>query len=336
MRRLLLVLSLVSTLVACGGDGDGFGNYRFDGGVQMQICVGAEHGVSGAVVEIANLDNGSVFAQFETDGDGFFDLDGDFPDSTDGYEVVGTKGRYEAAAEVASLTTTDIEPACLDTDGVGIAAADGAHDSTWDTLDSMERPANRLEVGGAVPSDLVTVLTYDHSLDDHEVVMLGSGLPDEYWDAADEIHENLTAFLQAGGSVYVSDASWPVVEALDPGAVSFEPEGGEAGWADVTLVDRALRASLNHVTQPRMELAADDDDRRWTVVTDYRDDVEVLVAANVSHLLDEPAPVTPLALVWSPYGDEGGRLVYSSVVNPGDGSINGETWRMFMEVVLRL
>jgi hypothetical protein len=41
-------------------------------------------------------------------------------------------------------------------------------------------------------------------------------------------------------------------------------------------------------------------------------------------------------MVWSPFGSEGGRIAYSSVVNPGDGSVNGDIWRTFLEVVLAL
>lgn len=338
MRRFLLGLSLLVSAAACtpADDDDGFTNYRFDGGVSMQICVGVEHGVSGAEVEVANLDTGSIFADYTTDGEGFFEMDSDFPESDSGFEIVGHKGRYEARSVVSAVRQSEIEPACLNTDDVVIAVADGAHDSPADTLDSMERQFNRLEVGGAAQSDLLTVLTYPASLNTHDVVMLGSGLDDAVDSEMDEIVANLQDFVQAGGSVYASDHAYEIVLAMDPG--SFEVAGviGEPGEASVSILDSALRSTLDGVTQPTMRLAADDEDRSWAVVDSVRDDVEVLISANVSHLLPEPAGATPLVMVWSPYGDEGGRIVYSSVVNPGDGSVNGETWRMFMEVVLRL
>ncbi len=231
MRRLLLVSLLLVPAAACtpGEDDDAFNNYRFDGGVSMQICVGAEHGVAGADVQVANLDTGSIFADYTTDGDGFFEMDSDFPDSDSGFEIVGRKGRYVARSEVSALRQSEIEPACLNTDDVAIAAADGSHDSPVDTLDSMEREFNTLEIDGATESNLLTVLTYPVSLARHEVLMLGSGLHEDLEPHMDEIIANLQEFVQDGGSVYASDHSYEIVQAMDPGAIEMAGVVGEPG-----------------------------------------------------------------------------------------------------------
>ncbi len=336
--RLILLASLVLVFAGCvSEEGSDFEPFDPTGDMSLQVLVTEGMGATAATVR-AELFDDRPAGDWVTDGQGWFTMDGD-PGLREagGIRWFADKGRYSVDWELAYGDATrenmrDFGPFFIDSSAVERAVVVPTHDQMLDTLDSINFQATSMTYPGPDTStDYVNVLTHPTLLEAYDVMVFPSGMDEGWYEFHEDVVPNLQDFVAGGGSMLVSDRAYNLVEALDPEAIDFAGDDsewgaalvGEAGPVEGWLVDPVLQLALPDVEVAEFQLG--EEGIGWTVISGLRDDVEVLVEA-----LDDE---TPLAVAWQPYED-GGQVVFTSIVNPGQPS--GETWRVLAELLVRL
>jgi len=125
-----------------------------------------------------------------------------------------------------------------------------------------------------------------------------------------EVAANLRAFVQAGGSLYVSDLAYDALEALAPEALELAGDDTALNAAQVGRVvrldARVLDPALLPLLGPSLEVALDGD---YALVEGAAPDATVHLVGATS---GPGAGSKPLAITYQPPGARG-RVVYTTV-----------------------
>jgi len=207
----------------------GEGDSCFEGAASGVACTPDGTPIAGARVAAQSLDcRGLPFAvETTTDADGTFILRRLAPGPT---RLVIQSGRFlaESTVDVPERGTAfaggGVGKLCFEADATRIAVATGFFDHAESILTGMGFAHDRYcgRMGDAVP--VVRLLQDPERLLSYDVLVLncGSGVfLRSSDDATQAMIENLRAFVQAGGSVYVSDLASDFVEIAWPGLVRF-------------------------------------------------------------------------------------------------------------------
>lgn len=238
--------AVVASPFSCGTNEVGPGNGRVEG----RVC--APDGttwLAGAQVYI-ELPNGDRISS-STDGEGRWALEGVPPGTWDVHVVAGS---FES---IVVVTVDEDETAVVLSDSdcaidqdVKIAVVEGS----WDDVRTV-----LLDVG--IEEGIITDFSYGWAyellgdptyLATFDIVMINCGA-DEYDYVGDAtLQQNLIDYVEAGGSLYVSDLAYDVVELAFPDALDFY---GDDAWQDSaevgemmelmgTIVDPSLSSAL--------------------------------------------------------------------------------------------
>ncbi|MCP4921432.1 MAG: hypothetical protein GY913_31430 [Proteobacteria bacterium] len=183
-------------------------------------------------------------------------------------------------------------PDVIDCSQVGFFGQQPDYDDAGTVYGRVTSPNGLVGVGGAnVEMDDAWVVTQDHGC---FVFDLPAG--------TDLQALELRAWVESGGTLYVSDWEWELFEAVVPEAVDFreDPRIGEAGTLTATILDRNIAAMLGSETASvAFDLPS------WAVI-DGVDQATPLVQASVD------GRQRPLAVSHA-VGD--GRVIFTSFHN---------------------
>lgn len=266
-----------------------------------------------------------------TDADGHYELR-DLPPGT--WEVSIQKGSYSAtftatvhdAGGVTELT----EDTCLDPDSVRIAVVE----AEWDSVEHLLRDLGLTYDVYDGANGLYGLLSPDGALDDYDVLFINCGDYRSIIDDLPALAPQLDRWVRAGGSLYVSDWAWQVVEAAWPEAIDFHgadtsfeaPAVGAAATVQADVVDTVVAYAVGDDTA---EIIYDLD--AWVVLDQAGEGVDVLVQADVVTMTATSALTDrPLAVRFSP----GGRVVFTSFHN--DRQITRDMDAALREIILSL
>lgn len=145
-------------------------------------------------------------------------------------------------------TDSDTEP----WDGPPIAILTGEYDSVEDIADSLELDYDLLSGTGW---DQINLLSNPEELEKYDAILFNCGMGDGWMAREDEVAANLADYVHGGGSIYVSDWSYWLVEVSFPDLIDFI--GDDATWraaevgeatqgdpVDATVLDPAMVAAL--------------------------------------------------------------------------------------------
>lgn len=159
------------------------------------------------------------------------------------------------------------------------------------------------------------------------------------YDYPEEASSSLQQFVQNGGSFYASDFAYTYIKAAFPGYITFHdgPHVGLAQWVTADVVDPGLANYLDPANPPStVDIEYDLD--YWVPIKNissaakvhYRGTYSTLSSAGLSVSGKETRTVTrqsesvyalaqesnkPLCVSFEPYGDGGGRVIYTTFHN---------------------
>jgi hypothetical protein len=301
------------------------------GAVTGVIC--ATDGEGPVVAAEVWVEIDSVQYSDQTDAEGLFLLE-DLPAGT--HTVTAEKGSFSTTFEVLieenQLLELPVEE-CLD-GNINIAVIQGEFDSIENVLLSM---AIEFDLYPVISSaDSVALLRDPSALAAYEILLINCDFALEWGGHQHEITQNLAEFVANGGSLYVSDWSFYVLETTFPDAIDFlgndldpwEPLAGPQGSVTAQVVDEDLKASLG-----KDEAEVVFDQWGWAVPQAVGDAV-VLVEASVT-VVDlwgtESSFVSPL-VVRLDHGD--GTVYYTAFHN--EAQITGDMLVILEQIVENL
>jgi len=268
-----------------------------------------------------------------TDATGRYRLEGLEPGVV---ELDITKGSFvtSVTVEVVGGETVLAEPSCLSSD-VSIAVVVGNYDNIEHLLTDLGLPYTLVEI-----ADQVEWLRDPESLAGYDMVFFNCGMRDD-WVMYPEAVKHLRDYVNGGGSIYVSDEAYLVVEAPFPDAIDFHGEDsdplaverGLAGSYVADVVDRQLQRVLGAKTADiRYDL------RNWAIA-ERSPGGEPLLRALVDAVADDPAdPPVPVQSVLATRARIGqGTVVYTSFHNETQTSpATGDMLRILEDIILSL
>ena len=281
------------------------------GAVSGLICGPDEEPVIGAVVWIQA---GDTRYETVTDGAGEFVLE-EVPAGI--HDVIAEKGSYQTTFTVQIEPGVLVELAqeeCLNGD-IDIGVVSGEFDAIEGVLDEM---GLAYTVFPGLRDTATTALLRDPvALAEYEVLMINCDWGLEWGGYRHEITTNLEEYVYNGGSLYVSDWSFFVVESTFPDMIdfvgndhdSFEAVVGPAGGFHAQILDPVFATALG-----KTETEIDFDQSGW-VVAEAVGSGEVLIEAEVTveTWTDGEVTLTSPLLVRLEHGD--GDVFYTSFHN---------------------
>lgn len=260
MSPRILALSLLFALpMACTPDyviGDGDSPYvgsTDTGGISGRVCAPNESTwLAGATVWIQA---GDRRIETTTDADGYYTLQ-DVPIGP--WSVHVEKGSFstEFVVEVTQGEVTIVEEqTCVSDAEINIAVVTGA-------FDSIEHVLDRLGIGytlidGEDGYSLNNFLTDPAAMEQYDILFFDCGM-DESWIWLNEtaVGNNLSDFVNNGGSLYASDWAYYTIESSFPNMIDFMGDDydseaakiGVAGVVNATIRDPAMAAALGSNT----------------------------------------------------------------------------------------
>ena len=217
------------------------------GGVTGIICTPDGEGVViGATVWV---DVGSDRIETLTDTEGRFVLSG-LPVGV--HEIIAEKGSFETSFEVLIQADIELELAeeeCLSGE-IDIAVISGEFDSIEDVLLDMGLVYDLYP--GMWDHTATDLLRDPAALGEYDVVMINCDMMLEWAAHWYEVSTNLEAFVADGGSLYVSDWAFYVLESTFPDMIDFvgndmdgfEVATGPAVTVEAHVVDSVFAAAL--------------------------------------------------------------------------------------------
>lgn len=304
-------------------------------GISGRICDPSGDGwvVDATVSAAIDQDtDGSVdwISEARTDADGRYQLR-DLPPGT--WEVTVQKGSYSA---VFTATVTDAggvtelsEDTCLDPDSARIAVIQAEWDAVEDLVQELGLPFDAY--AGAI--GLRDLLEEEGALDDYDVLFINCG---DYRALDPELRAlapALRSWVEAGGSLYVSDWAWQMVESAWPEAIDFygadtsfeAPAVGAASTVQAEVVDLIMGYAIGG---EQAEIVFDLD--AWVVLDQADPDTDVLLRADLITTRGGALSDRPLAVRFRP----GGRVVFTSFHN--DRQITSDMEAALREIILSL
>jgi hypothetical protein len=301
---------------------------------------GGDYGMFNAVVT-ASADGGVTVAQTTSDHDGLFEFEGL---ATGTYTVTVQKASHEAtgSAVYTAGTRVDVGDICIDPGNVSIAVMTGLYDSIEVLIEDLGFDVdvyNGINPGG--PGDLA--MLYDVSaMFEYDVLFFNCGLVETWYDIDALVAANLRAYVENGGSIYVSDWASGLIEAAWPDAVTFAFDGQEFegvhplnaprigldGAVEATVLDFTLNQLFGGRTANiYYHLGA------WVVIDEASPEVEVLLRGDVTDVAENLWSNRPLAVRWSP-GVGAGQVIYTTFHN--EDQVNDDMKSILFEFILSL
>jgi hypothetical protein len=222
-----------------------------------------------------------------TDRDGNFVLDR-VPEAAQTTLYV-QKGTFQASleAEVRKGALTRLpDPPCLDPLSISAAVVTGEYDAFSDMLD-LVGVTNYAEIDGADADSLTGFFSSLDALLGYDLICVNGGIVEAGVIDQPAIADNIAVYVQAGGSLFVTDWSYDVIERSFPDAVEFLGDDGQLNAAqlgvagtvsDARVVDQSLAGYLGRQTvEIRYDLAW------WPVIEGAAGQVVVHVTGNVDY-----------------------------------------------------
>jgi hypothetical protein len=216
------------------------------------------------------------------------------------HEIVIEKGRYSSSlsAIVQEDEVTNLGAIGLDVGDVKVAVVFGKYDNVGELISQL-----------GIPYDLYTspkdLFTSSETLEDYDAVFINCGtenttVNNEYYTET-EI-SNVKTWVEAGGTIYISDWEHALFTGITPNSASFmhEPRVGPSGVVEATILDRNIMALLGtEQLDIHFQLAG------WAVI-DEVDEGSALLEADIDDQRH------PLAVIdWPGQG----RVIYTSFHN---------------------
>jgi len=333
--RLLSALCLASVLsvpLGCRNEpDDGFSRSdevpQEDGLLTGRICAPSGDAVFAA--EIAASAGGVVTEAF-TDEAGVFRFE-NLP--TGAYDFVARKGSYSVSfsANYTEGTTLDVGNNCLDPSTVRIAVVTGAYDSIGDLIVSLGLSVDVWSAEGS--EQYLDLLTSPDELAGYDVIFFNCGMSESWAGQFDAIGDNLDQYVRNGGSLYVSDLAFPILEATRPGFLdmagedNFEaPRIGGAGTVTATILDPNLTVFFGGRT-----VDIEYDLGGWAVVQAVSTDAEVIARGTVP-TFNGDLPDVPIVASMQLPGE--GKMVYTTFHN--EAQLTADMEAILFELILAL
>lgn len=255
------------------------------GRVEGRVCApDTATWLGGARVVLSGSDCEGVAFEHETisDSDGYFTFE-DIPAGE--HLLVVSMGSFNADylvrvydGETTNLTRGE-EKVCLDDEGVRIGVVAGSYDSIETILDSLAVDNDVYEDGGysyygyydyygdeASPAE--EFLLDPALLAEYDIIMFNCGEHYLYWGYDWETYDegpsakvlemaaNIRGFVDGGGSLYVSDLAYWIIELAYPEALRFSDDESNYSSASrgaittttATVVDSGLATALGHTS----------------------------------------------------------------------------------------
>jgi hypothetical protein len=303
------------------GEGEGEGEPPqppATGGVHGHVCMlDGSTNLAGATVSVDLADG--TRRSTTTDGNGDWQLD-DLPVGVQTVTIqAGSFSTTQQVTVTADAVVAFPESDCaIGQEGVKIAVVTGIWDDVYSVLMDVGVDPNIVdrydqETGIAdLMGDPALLATYD-------AVLVNCGADETDWQEDSSLHDNLRNYVLAGGSLYVSDLAYDVVEHTFPEFVNFvgndgyydDAQVGDVGDVDARVVDAAVQASLG--TQ---QLTLHYPYSIWAVIEDTAPSVRVIIRGDAwwtnddtfetGMVADAPHTVTFRPAVGS------GKVVFSS------------------------
>jgi hypothetical protein len=185
----------------------------------------------------------------QTDADGVFLLEG-LPAGE--HTVYAAKGSFSTSFDVVIEEDELLELAveeCLEAD-IDIAVFKGQFDSIEDVLEGMAIDFDLYPELSSTES--MSLLVDSTALGEYEILFFNCDMALGWTGHQNEITENLAEYVANGGSLYVSDWSFFVLETTFPDAIDFlgndydiwDPLAGPSGEITAVVMDENLQAAL--------------------------------------------------------------------------------------------
>lgn len=339
----LSALLLLPALAACGQD-NGFAKVTDYGGVY-------ESSITGRVCDATRnvwLEGATVYthiivdnelvgtAEAVTNADGWFQLAELRNDTT--YTVYVQYGssvidQYDVDIE-GSQDVELPEPECSTALASAVAVVSGDYDEVNAVL-ARFGITDTFQVNGQTGTDLVHFLASADNLAQYEAVVFAGGHIEEDvlydTDGSDvdgdvaSVLEAIRTYVQGGGTVWATDWSYDLVEAIWPSAVEWvgddsnpnDAQLGEPDAADATVRDRELADAIG-TSAVRVQFDLD----TWPVAQSVGDGVTIYETVDAPWRFGMESGTQADAPVALEFGDGKGHVVYTSWTldaNAGDG-----------------
>jgi hypothetical protein len=334
--RLFSCVSVLLLAAGCGGaERDGLIHKNGADTLATMLTVPEGFGIQGAEIVGESFHGETVFGQ--TDWSGWVEMEMPAND----YHFTATKGRYTTEWDIThqEWARWEFGPYAVDPTGADRLVVRGHYDDAGDTLNSIGFPYHQVDNESDVPADnSINVLTHPAVLAEYDVIFFSSGLDEAWFPHRDEVAENLREFVANGGSVYVSDLAYQIVEFIDEDAVDFAGDDNEwtgamqglPGHATLSIDDATLEECVLQQAAAEIELGSGNS---WAVIESVRDDVNVVTRADVGDLYGGDSSNVPLAVSFQPF-EGGGTVTFTSFQNRPDQTFAG--WVILSELALRL
>ncbi len=270
-----------------------------------------------------------------TDADGQYEL---YLQPQGRWRVQVQKGNFISRTDVDCVVNeTRVIPEgtqCVTASECRFLVASGIFDRVESVLSRVGVPPERMDVVNGNPPDLNDDWAFRafgtaQSLNGYCGVFLNCGIDESAFKgprANPVVIQNLKNFVEQGGTIYASDQSYDVIEALFPAKVDFfrnddlasDAEFGLPGEYTADVTDDALRQYLQNETPGQSTVDIKFNYQSWVVMQQVDADVQVFLRGNIQACSDGEAcmssvliPNTPLTIRY-PVGSLGGQIIFTS------------------------
>ena len=268
-----------------------------------------------------------------TDADGSFLLTGLPPGD---HTLLVEKGSFTTSFDV-TVTGGEVftlpEPECLDPGTVNIAVVTGDYDRIEGILDGLGLGYDTFD--GTQGTAFISFLGDPTALAAYDIVFVNCGLSWDWYGSGAAIGASLRAYVEGGGSLYVSDWSAGLVEAAYPDLVDWygadevitEALAGAAGTYKGVVVDANMQALLG---AQQADLSFDYNN--WAIAEKEAQSATTLVRGKAPLDAGGEVPGSPLALRYDSAG--AGSLLFTSFHNESQNTLDMDL--LLLEIILSL
>lgn len=335
-RSFMLSAALATTFASAACIEDEFARVPQPGQISGRVCdPGEGGGVIGASVWVEYLAADGTSRQTKvaiTDAEGKYVIEG----VPAGEQVVKIQ-RGSFQAEVRGVTVREEETTELSTDEeqcTAIAFVDmtvyNGHDNVqevlgrlgYDDFDIIETHHRRQDRPDGTESWLVTEFGDYENFKDNDILFINCGAHE--WalegEGVDVALRNLRDFVANGGSIYLSDWAYSLLEAMYPDAIDWvgedaNPRAARVGTSQTFVADVHDSLIKQTLARPRATLRFEQGNIAMVeeITGDY---VEALITADIETDGNGTLKDAPVLLrVNAPNNPNGGRVIYTSFHN---------------------
>jgi hypothetical protein len=314
------------------------------GSIHGSVCTGDDQGLAGVRVYIPTAIEGVIYEDFTAE-DGTFTLAGVPAPNT--VQVRAERAGFSHTWNDVMVfpTTDDPEGTNLDDvtgcaglvpdDGVKYLVVNGSYDKIQNVLDRMELPNVTLVEG--VPPDPTTpwaAQTFGDyaALNEYDAVFVNCGVSEaEFLGTPDPVvAANLRQYVQQGGSLYVSDQAYDLVELVWPDRIDFlfgddESSAAEAGVDGLHTLEVAEPGLRDFVGQDNIDV--DFNFGYYAIMQEVAPGTTVYLRGDIPYHVNDTTEIMQDAPVTVGFSDGepgvGGRVVLTTFHQEND-AVTGE------------